>query len=99
MKLILDDSKIDGAFDTLINGPDVNTDYANELMESYSERLTNYVEKYVGRNHYQTACRYLRRMKKLGGNERVNELIELFRKKYPQRKALMDELTKVATLS
>jgi hypothetical protein len=70
-------------------------DYSIELIELYSERLTNYVEKFVGRNHYQTACRYLRRMKKLGANERVNELIELFRKKYPQRKALMDELTKV----
>jgi hypothetical protein len=70
-------------------------DYSAELIELYSERLTNYVEKFVGRNNYQTACRYLRRMKKLGANERVNELIELFRKKYPQRKALMDELTKV----
>ncbi len=70
-------------------------DYSAELIELYSERLTNYVEKYVGRNHYQTACRYLRRMKKLGGSERVNELIELFRKQYPQRKALMDELTRL----
>ncbi|WP_312356150.1 SWIM zinc finger domain-containing protein [Empedobacter sp.] len=70
-------------------------DYSAELIELYSERLTNYVEKYVGRNNYQTACRYLRRMKKLGGNDKVNELIELFRKQYPQRKALMDELTRV----
>lgn len=70
-------------------------DYSAKLIELYSERLTNYVEKYVGRNHYQTACRYLRRMKNLGGNERVNELIELFRKQYPQRKALIDELKKV----
>lgn len=70
-------------------------DYSAELIELYSERLTNYVEKYVGRNHYQTACRYLRRMKKLGGSMRVNELIDLFRKQYPQRKALMDELTRV----
>ncbi len=70
-------------------------DYSSELVELYSERIINYVEKYVGRNYYQTACRYLRRMKKLGGNERVNELIELFRKQYPQRKALMDELTRV----
>jgi hypothetical protein len=68
-------------------------DYSAELIELYSERLTNYVEKYVGRNNYQTACRYLRRMKKLGGNDKVNELVELFRKQYPQRKALMDELT------
>lgn len=70
-------------------------DYSDELIELYSERITNYVEKYLGRNNYQTACRYLRRMKKLGGNEKVNELIEVFRKQYPQRKALIDELTRV----
>ncbi|HJN05499.1 MAG TPA: hypothetical protein QF480_02680 [Bacteroidales bacterium] len=70
-------------------------DYSSELIELYSERIMNYVEKFVGRNHYQTACRYLRRMKKLGGNEQVNDLTELFRKKYPKRKALMDELNQV----
>ncbi|MGY0425600.1 MAG: SWIM zinc finger family protein [Polaribacter sp.] len=70
-------------------------DYSSELVELYSERIINYVEQYIGRNHYQTACKYLRRMKKLGGNDKVNELIELFSKKYPQRRALMDELTRV----
>ncbi len=70
-------------------------DYSSELIELYSERIINYVEKYIGRNHYQTACKYLRRMKKLGGNDKVNELIELFKKQYPQRKALMDELSRV----
>ena len=70
-------------------------DYSSELIELYSERITNYVEKYIGRNHYQTACKYLRRMKKLGGNIQVNKLIEFFRKEYPQRKALMDELNQV----
>lgn len=73
----------------------LSKDYSSELIELYSERIINYVEKYIGRNHYQTACRYLLRMKKLGGKEKVNELIELFRKQYPQRKALMDELTRV----
>lgn len=70
-------------------------DYSTELVELYRERITNYVEKNMGRNHYQTACRYLGRMKKLGGNKQVNELIELFRNQYPQRKALMDELNKL----
>jgi len=69
--------------------------YSSELIELYSESIINYVEKYIGRSHYQTACRYLRRMKKLGGNEKVNELIAFFKKQYPQRKALMDELTRV----
>ncbi len=70
-------------------------DYSTELIEMYSERIRNYVEKFLGRDHYQTACKYLRRMKKLGGNEQVNELVENFKKKYPQRKALMDELSRV----
>jgi hypothetical protein len=69
--------------------------YSAELVELYSNRIANYVDKYIGRNHYQKACRYLRRVKKLDGNDKVNELILLFKKKYPQRKALMDELTRV----
>ncbi len=77
------------------NEPYLSKDYSSELIELYSERITNYVEKHMGRNQYQTACSYLRRMKKMGGNDKVNELIELFRKQYPRRSALMDELTRV----
>lgn len=70
-------------------------DYALELIQMYSNRLKNYVEKFIGREHYKKACRYLRRMKKLGGETEVNHLIEYFRKTYPMRKALLDELNKV----
>lgn len=73
----------------------LSKDYSQELIQLYSERLVKYVNKYIGRNHYQTACRYLRRMKKLGGNKKVNELVDNFRKDYPQRRALLDELNSV----
>jgi len=73
----------------------LSNNYSQELIQLYSERLQKYVERNMGRNHYQTACRYLRRMKKLGGNKKVNELIEYFRKTYPKRKALLDELNRV----
>lgn len=73
----------------------LSKDYSQELIQLYSERLIKYVDKFMGRNHYQTACRYLRRMKKLGGNEKVNELIEYFKITYPKRKALLDELSRV----
>lgn len=73
----------------------LKNDYAPELVEMYSKRLVDYVEKYVAREHYKTACRYLRRMKKLGGVLEVNRLIEYFRKTYPMRKALLDELNRV----
>jgi len=68
-------------------------DYSNELVALYRERILVYLDRNVGRSHYITACKYLRRMKKLGGNEKVIELIELLRKKYPNRKALLEELT------
>lgn len=73
----------------------LSKDYSQELIQLYSDRLVKYVERFMGRNHYQTACRYLRRMKKLGGNEKVNELIEYFIKTYSKRKALLDELSRV----
>jgi len=73
----------------------LSEDYSQELIQLYGERLVKYVDRYVGRNHYQTACRYLRRMKILGATEQVDTLIETFRKQYPQRRALMDELNQV----
>ncbi len=75
--------------------PYLKNDYAPELVEMYSKRLVNYIEKHVAREHYKTACNYLRRMKKLGGDSEVNKLIEYFRKTYPMRKALIDELSRV----
>ncbi len=65
------------------------------MLELYSERITNYLKMYMGRDHYQTACRYLRRMKKLGATGAVDLLIDDFRKEYPRRKALLEELNRV----
>lgn len=73
----------------------LSKDYSSELVEMYRERITSYVERYIGRKHYQKACRYIRRMKKLGGKDEVNELIDFFRNQYPQRRALMDELNRI----
>lgn len=73
----------------------LSKDYAPEIVQLYRERLLKYVDKYVGRSHYQKACRYLRRIKKLGGGEQVDDFIVFFKEEYPQRKALMDELSRV----
>lgn len=70
-------------------------DYAEQLIELYAERIPSYVDEFIGRKHYQTACRYMRRMKKRGVNKRVKELIELLRSQYPMRVALVDELNRV----
>lgn len=70
-------------------------DYAENLIQLYINMLTLLLERNTGRNYYQKACRYLRRVKKLGGEAVVKERIEFFRNAYPKRRALMDELKRV----
>ena len=70
-------------------------DYTPELIGLNSERLLDYGAGSVGRSHYRTACKSVRRIMKLGGNQEVSTLIEFFRKQYPHRKALIDELDQI----
>lgn len=73
----------------------LSSDYADEIIDMYADGIMKYMERSVGRKHYQTACRYLRRMIKLGGRDSANSTIATLREKYPQRRALMDELNNV----
>jgi hypothetical protein len=69
--------------------------YASEIAELYANAVIKYMKNSMGRNHYQNACRYLRRIIKLGVREKANEIISYLRSEYPKRKALMEELNKV----
>ena len=69
--------------------------YPNEISEMYAEYVKDYLIQNVGRKHYKSACRYLRRMIKLGNREMVNEIIDFLRTEYPSRRALMEELDNV----
>ena len=69
--------------------------YPLELAELYEKGIIEYLKKMTGREHYKEACRYMRRMIKLGAGKRVNNLSANLRKEYPLRKALMDELNKI----
>ncbi len=73
----------------------LSKNYADELAQLYEQGIVEYIKNGTGRNHYQTACKYLRRMLKLGARNKVNNIIGNFRKQYPQRKSLMDELNRV----
>jgi hypothetical protein len=69
--------------------------YPSELAVLYEKGITDYLKKMTGRDHYKEACRYMRRMIKLGASDRVNKLVANLRKEYPLRKALIDELNKL----
>ena len=70
-------------------------DYTDEITDLYQSAILNYMENNVSRDHYQNACRYLRRMIKMGARVKANYVIQELRKLYPKRKALMEELLKV----
>lgn len=85
--------------------PDLNTidhyekylskHYANELVELYANGILKYMKNSMGRDHYQNACRYIRKIIKLGARDKANEIISYLRTEYPKRKALMEELSNV----
>ena len=67
----------------------------DKLAELYAKRILDYMSHNMGRDHYQTACRYIRKIIKLGERQVANDLIDTLRKTYPQRRALLEELNKV----
>jgi len=73
----------------------LSKDFSSRLTELYESEILKYLQHNAARNHYQTACRYLRRITKLGAPLKTKYIIENLRKLYPQRKALLEELNKV----
>lgn len=69
--------------------------FPNELTELYEAGISELLKNNTGRNHYQEACRYMRRMLKLGAREKVNRMIAHFKIQYAPRRALMEELARV----
>lgn len=69
--------------------------FPSELADLYAERIIRYIENHVGRSHYRTACRYIRRMIKLGAREKADEVINQLRQTHYRKKALMEELDNV----
>ena len=69
--------------------------YPEELAQIYERGIFDSLQNATGRKHYQTACRYIRKIKKLGLPEKANEIVESLRALYPRRPALLEELNQV----
>lgn len=69
--------------------------HPDQLAELYAKLILEYMSHNMGRDHYQTACRFIRKIIKLGERQVANDLIDTLRKTYPQRRALLEELNKV----
>ena len=67
-------------------------DHAEELASMYRDLILSYMKSNMGRKHYQTVCRYIRRMIKLGARPMAVDLVEQLRTMYRNRRALIEEL-------
>lgn len=69
--------------------------YPLELANLYARELPGFLEVRVSRKYYQEACRIINRIRQLGAKELSDQLIGLFKKNYPQRRALIEELNRL----
>lgn len=69
--------------------------YPDQLISLYDLEIRSYIEKNVGRSYYIEACRYIKRMRNLGDKKTVDKLIEEMKNQYKNRRALLEELTKL----
>lgn len=73
----------------------LSKNYSKDLIELYANGILNYMENSMGREHYQNACRYIRKVIKMGGKDKANEIVSYLRSEYPQRRALIEELNRI----
>lgn len=69
--------------------------FPNEIAELYKNGVIEILRTKMGRDHYQEACKYMRRMLKLGAKDEVTQMVAQFRVQYAPRKALMEELAQI----
>lgn len=69
--------------------------YSDELTDLYINAIAEFLKKNDGRGNYQEACRYIRRIIKLGARSKADQLIANLRTTYPRRPALIEELSRV----
>lgn len=71
------------------------TYFPDELVEIYAEFVTEGLETASDRTGYRNYCRYLKKIKNLGALEKTEQMIDNFKRLYPKRRALLEELNKV----
>jgi hypothetical protein len=69
--------------------------FPDEVSAIYERIVWKLMKEKAERKGYKEACKYIRRMKQLGQDNRARALVEALRTKYSNRPALLDELSKI----
>ncbi|MCB0649922.1 MAG: hypothetical protein KDC85_01450 [Saprospiraceae bacterium] len=66
-----------------------------KLIELYLDRIKKFLEDNTGRQYYKVAARYLKKVKKMGASQKVDQLVNELRQLYNRRPALLQEIQKI----
>ena len=66
--------------------------HRERYLECYDGSVRNKMDHAGNRADYRECCRYLNLMIKLGGRDRVQQIMADWRAAYPWRRAMLDEL-------
>lgn len=69
--------------------------FPDDVADIYSQTVHTMLIHAGGRSTYQSACTLLRRMKSLGKEEQVAAIVQALRARYANRRALLDELSRI----
>lgn len=70
-------------------------DYGTWMVKMYETLIFEHMEENVGRKHYKHVCRALKKLLKGGYTDGVTAISNALKGKYPQRRALLEELGKL----
>jgi len=60
----------------------------------YEKMVRQYMDTNTGRGSYKECCQYIDKIVQLGGIENAKMIVEDWRKKYPRRRAMIEELAR-----
>lgn len=69
--------------------------FSKELASMYEKVIVEELAPEAGRSNYRRTCQFLRRMKKVGAQERVKALIEELSIKYKSRPTFLEEIRRI----
>ncbi len=66
--------------------------FKEDFLLLYGQLIRSYMDMHTGRGKYQDCCRYIDKIINLGGLQTAKIIVANWRKQYPRRRAMMEEL-------
>ncbi|WP_276357004.1 hypothetical protein [Cohnella caldifontis] len=103
VKLLIEEKETEKLLEYVRRHPRTVVDYYKHLIGKYPEEVYRVFEQQIGhamqeasnRKEYKKGCSLIRELLKAGGRQQAKQVVESLRQRYPNRPALLDELSRI----